>query len=221
MGYVQSPTAGLTPPSLVAPPAATQPAAAAPLSPADAAALATWQSQEACRQWFIQLAAPAMSLVMANIQAYPAYPLTPNQRPTVGPEPAYPWAPGALAPVANPGLAFAGGIAGGSLQNLYTGGQPFLPTVASNPSTVPATLIGNVFTAANFQQSVYSQRLSAATLNYNLAGYPLSQVNNLEDGISAIQIYVQTACPKPPPVPSAPVTPSSSPPSTSGSSNTD
>jgi hypothetical protein len=74
-------------------------------------------------------------------------------------------------------------------------------------------LVGNVTGAAALREAVVSNRLSGASLWTTLNSYPLSQAANLEDIVSAIQLWVSNTCPAGSPSPDA--SPSPSPPPSS------
>ena len=191
-----------------------------------------------CQQQFRQWAGPYMSRMLWFADQAAAYPLTPVGRPLISPGPiaAYPGFQGIAAGPGGPGWGVAYGFGVNQFQqygqvNALTGGALSIPAVTqafinAAPGGVPGLgtanlatlaplqqgLAGNVVGAAALRESVVGNRLSAAGLNATMSSYPLAQAANMEDIVSAIQLWVANTCPAAPPdAPAAPSAPASSP----------
>jgi hypothetical protein len=167
-----------------------------------------------------------------------AIPTTPFGTPIMSPGPvgAYPGFQGIATGPGGPTWGIANGVALNNLGqygqvNALTGGALNVPPVTQafingTPGGIggvsPANLatlaplqqglFGNITSAAALREAIIGNRLSAASLWTTQSSYPLTQAANLEDIVSAIQLWVANTCPAANP-PSDSSTPPSPPPS--------
>jgi hypothetical protein len=178
-------------------------------------------TQPECQQQFRQWAGPYMQRMLWFANQQFAMPTTPYGTPILSPGPvgAYPGFQGIAAGPGGPAWGLANGVALNNLGqygqvNALTGGALNIPPVTqafinASPGGVSGLgtanlatlaplqqgLIGNVTGAAALRESIISNRLSAASLWTTQTSYPLAQAANLEDMVSAIQLWVANTCP--------------------------
>jgi len=174
-----------------------------------------------CQQQFRQMAAPYMQRMLWFANQQFSMPTTPVGTPILSPGPigAYPGFQGIAAGPGGPTWGIANGVALNNLAqygqvNALTGGALNIPPVTqafinASPGGVSGLgtanlatlaplqqgLVGNVTSGAALREAVISNRLSAAALWTTLNSYPLTQAANLEDMVSAIQLWVANTCP--------------------------
>jgi hypothetical protein len=198
-------------------------------------------TQYECQQQFRQWAGPYMQRMLWFANQQFSMPTTPVGTPLLSPGPigAYPGFQGIAAGPGGPTWGIASGLTRNNLAqygqvNALTGGALNIPAVTqafinASPGGVSGLgtanlatlaplqqgLVGNVTGAAALREAIVGNRLSAASLWTTMNSYPLSQAGNLEDIVSAIQLWVANTCPVGSPSPdasSAPSPPPSSPP---------
>jgi uncharacterized membrane protein (DUF441 family) len=187
-----------------------------------------------CQQQFRQWAGPYMQRMLWFANQQFAMPTTPVGTPILSPGPigAYPGFQGIAAGPGGPTWGIANGLGFNNLAqygqvNALTGGALSVPAVTqafinaspggisglgtANLATLAPLqqgLVGNVTGAAALREAAVGNRITAGLLWTNLNSYPLSQAANLEDMVSAIQLWVANTCPAASPSSDASTSPS-------------